>query len=166
MKNENALNNIFLSSLAGFPLGITLLLISYIGIYCIAGENTANLELAQLQNVKTLVYQMMSLGLAYFILFVHINTVIFFKGKKTTDFMYKHKFLTFLIFLVLTLCILVSFYLVFNENVFSKNVATVNCTIIAVMYAVCTVAFMIKDVFENLIVKKINIKIQERNKDI
>ena len=95
MKNESALNKIFVSSLAGFPLGITLLLFSYIGIYYIVGENTASLELAQLQNVKTLVYQMMSLGLAYFILFVHINTLLFWGEKKTAHIsMCKHKFLT------------------------------------------------------------------------
>lgn len=61
------MKKILLKSLSGFTLGITLLVIAYASIYFISGENTFIAEIQQLQNIKTLITQVIFSGIACFI---------------------------------------------------------------------------------------------------
>ena len=164
MKKESIIRKIFVSSLIGFPIGVTLLMLSYIIISFIAGEDVANNELTQLHNVRTLLFQVMTVGLTYFIVFININTISLLKDRETTNkFMSKHPYISVLLFLIASLILVFSVQLVCNENVYSKNIATLNCVTIIIIYAIISLFFMIKDIIENLLIKKINIKIKEKN---
>lgn len=164
MKKESIVRKIFVSSLIGFPVGVTLLMLAYISIFCISGEDIANNELTQLHNVRTLFFQVIAIGLTYFIVFININTISLLKNKETTNkFMSKHPYISVLIFLIVSSILVLSVQLVCNENVYSKNIATLNCVTIIIIYAIISLFFMIKDIIENLLVKKINIKIKEKN---
>ena len=163
MKKENIVKKIFTSSLIGFPIGVTLLILSYVGIYWIVGEDVANNELTQLHNIRSLVNQAMIMGLAYFIVFVNFNTALLILNRETTiKFTYKHPCISVLLLLLSILGMIIAFMLISNESIYSKNVAMLNIIIIAIIYALGCLVFMIKDVKENLLVKKINIKIKEK----
>ncbi|MBO4293206.1 MAG: hypothetical protein J5881_02310 [Clostridia bacterium] len=166
MKKENIVKKLFTSSLIGFPIGVTLLILSYAGIFCIVGEDAANKELLQLNNIRTLVYQAMVMGLAYFIVFVNLNTALLFLNRETTiKFTYKHPCISVLLLLLSVLGMIISLNLINIESIYSKNVAMLNVIIMVIIYAVACLVFMIKDVKENLLVKKINIKIKEKNEN-
>ena len=77
--------------------------------------------------------------------------------------MSKHPYISVLLFLIASLILVFSVQLVCNENVYSKNIATLNCVTIIIIYAIISLFFMIKDIIENLLIKKINIKIKEKN---
>lgn len=164
MKKESIVRKIFVSSLIGFPIGVTLLMLAYISIFCISGEDIANNELTQLHNVRTLFFQVIAIGLTYFIVFININTISLLKNKETTNkFMSKHPYITVILSIIISLWLILSIQLICNESLYSKNIATVNCVTIIIIYAIISLFFMIKDIIENLLVKKINIKIKEKN---
>ena len=164
MKKESILRKVFVSSLIGFPVGVTLLILAYVGIYWLTGENVVNNELTQLHNIKTLVYQSMSIGLAYFIVFVNLNTaLLILNTEKTTKFVHKHPCISVLLLLLSVLGMTIAFMLISNKSIYSKNVAMLNVIIITIIYALVCLVFMIKDVKENLLIKKINNKIKDNN---
>ena len=67
------MKKILLKSLSGFTLGITLLVIAYASIYFISGENIFIAEIQQLQNIKTLITQVIFSGIAYYLLAILLN---------------------------------------------------------------------------------------------
>ena len=166
MKKESFEKNIFVSSLIGFPIGIALLVMAYIGVFLIAGENVANNELTQLHNIKTLIFQAMSLGLAYYILFITFSGFIYMKNKVITyKFMTKHPYKYILSFLISILGFVLSIMLVCNKIYFTENVVIMNGIIMAILLVVILLILMLKDTKEILIIKKINIKIKEKNEN-
>ena len=62
------MKKILLKSLSGFTLGVTLLIMAYVSVYFISGENTFIAEIQQLQNIKTLITQVIVSGIAYYLL--------------------------------------------------------------------------------------------------
>ena len=62
------MKKILLKSLFGFTLGITLLVMAYVSIYFISGEDVFIAEMQQLQNIKTFITQVLFSGMAYFII--------------------------------------------------------------------------------------------------
>ena len=46
------MKKILLKSLSGFTLGVTLLIMAYVSVYFISGENTFIAEIQKLQNIK------------------------------------------------------------------------------------------------------------------
>lgn len=106
------------------------------------------------------------MGLAYFIVFVNLNTALLILNRETTiKFTYKHPCISVLLLLLSVLGMIISLNLINIESIYSKNVAMLNVIIMVIIYAVACLVFMIKDVKENLLVKKINIKIKEKNQN-
>ena len=67
------MKKILLKSLSGFTLGVTLLIMAYVSVYFISGENTFIAEIQQLQNIKTLITQVIVSGIAYYLLAILLN---------------------------------------------------------------------------------------------
>ena len=57
------MKKILLKSLSGFTLGVTLLIMAYVSVYFISGENTFIAEIQQLQNIKILITQVIVSGM-------------------------------------------------------------------------------------------------------
>ena len=58
-----------LKALLGFPVGIAMLVVSYVIVYLIDGQSTYLLELGRLEDIKVLVAQSLYSALAYVVLF-------------------------------------------------------------------------------------------------
>ncbi len=165
MKKENVVRKILVSSIVGFPIGVTLLMIAYIGVYYIAGENVFIAEISQLQNIQTLISQIIFLGLSYYIVFVCFHVFSHLNNKELNDkYMTKHPYKSVSIALLSSLGFIVATTLVSIEKIFTENLATMNIIVLVVLYAICGLFFLIKCTIESNLIKKINAKIQERNK--
>ena len=119
------MKKILLKSLSGFTLGITLLVIAYASIYFISGENTFIAEIQQLQNIKTLITQVIFSGIACFICSMSIWLSLYviiacFSSKLTVAFSTPsvlvhhcniYHFLSFALFLLLVLLWYLTFLL-------------------------------------------------------
>ena len=57
MKKENVVKKVLVKSLAGFTVGVTLLMVAYASVYFISDTTVFQNEIAQLQNIKTLITQ-------------------------------------------------------------------------------------------------------------
>lgn len=164
MKKENIVRKILVSSLVGFPIGVTLLMIAYIGLYYIAGENIFQIEVSQMQNIKTLISQVIILGLSYYIVFISFKVFSHLNNKEITDkYMTKHPYKSISISLLSSLGFIVAITLVSLKKLFTENIATMNIIVLAVFYVICALFFLVKCTMESNLIKKINTKIQERN---
>ena len=156
MKKEMNLKKVLSQALIGFPLGVTLLMISYVCIYFIAGESAFYIEISQLQNIKTLIFQMGILGLIYYIVTLQIYTFSILNNKKFT---WKSMIISILVWFITTIVIMSSL----TENIFSKNIAIMNLMVLVVVYAICIVYTIVKCVIENKLVKEINNKLKNNS---
>lgn len=117
------MKKILLKSLSGFTLGVTLLIVAYTSIYFISGENTFITEIQQLQNIKTLITQVIVSGIAYYLLAVLLNYYKEYNEKYATSNPYKFVFITIVAFILL---LLVMTYALGNTNIYSKNKVTIH----------------------------------------
>ena len=85
MKEENVFKKIFVKSLWGIFIGITVLMISYAGVYLIEGETVYKTEIAQLQNINTLALQLIMIGCAYYLFLVIIWIISYLNSNKTVS---------------------------------------------------------------------------------
>ena len=69
MKKEEIVKKILIRSLAGFPVGVILLMLAYASVYFIVGDTVFNTELNQLHNINTLLTQIISVGISGYMLF-------------------------------------------------------------------------------------------------
>ncbi len=94
MKKENIVKRILVNSLIGVPVGSLLLMIAYIGVYYLADNNTFIKEMSQLQNINTLLLQIIIYGFSYYLFFVLFNIATYLdymehKEKYQTNHPYK-----------------------------------------------------------------------------
>ena len=73
MKSKNFIKKYLISSIIGFPIGVTLLMLSYICIYFFVGESIFNIEINKLENINTLIFQIILSGLDYYLVFVSFH---------------------------------------------------------------------------------------------
>lgn len=165
MKKENVVRKILISSLVGFPVGVTLLMIAYICMYYIAGENIFHSEINQLQNIRILISQILIVGFAYYIIVIGFNMFSHLNNKEVTNkYITKHPYKTVSILLLSSLGVFIASTLVSIEKIFTENISLMNITILVILYAVYGFFFLIKCTIESNLIKKINAKIKERNK--
>ena len=84
MKKEEIVKKILIRSLAGFPVGVTLLMLAYASVYFIVGDTVFNTELNQLHNINTLLTQIISVGISGYMLFA-IFGIINVSGNKEVE---------------------------------------------------------------------------------
>ena len=152
------MKKILLKSLSGFTLGVTLLIMAYVNVYFISGENTFIAEIQQLQNIKTLITQVIVSGIAYYLLAILLNYYKKFNEKYATSNPYKFVFITIVLLILVMLCVLG------NTNIYSKNIEMLNIIIVVCIYALAGLIFCIRNSIDKNLVNKFNQKLQERNK--
>lgn len=165
MKKENVVKNVLVKSLVGFTVGVTLLMISYASIYFIAGESVFQNEIKQLQNIETLINQIIITGIAYYLLFIILHIISILENKELNGkYMLKHPYkyvLTIsLVMLVLTWIIV---YMVSQPKIYSENIGAVNLIILVIASALVGLGICIKITIENHLIKEINKKLKEKN---
>ena len=164
MKEENVVRKILVSSLVGFPIGVTLLMIAYIGLYYIAGENIFQVEVSQIQNIQTLISQVSILGLSYYIVIISFQVLSTLNNKEASDkYLKKHSYKSVSILLVSLLGFIIAITLVSIEKIFTENIAAMNIIILIILYAICSLCFLVKCVIESRLINRINTKLQGRN---
>lgn len=155
------MKKILLKSLFGFTLGITLLVMAYASIYFISGEDVFIAEMQQLQNIKTLITQVLVSGVAYFIIIALLYTANYVSENYLTNNPYKYMS-TVILFLVILL--LVMFFILGNTNIYSENISTVNIIIIILAYVTYGIIFCIMTSVQKHLIHKINQKLKEKSK--
>ena len=155
------MKKILLKSLSGFTLGVTLLVIAYASVYFISGENTFIIEIQQLQNIKTLITQVIVSGIAYYLLAILLNCYKEFNEKYARRKPYKFVFITIVTFILL---VLIMFCVLGNANIYSKNIEMLNIIIVVCIYALTGLIFCIRNSIDKNLVNKFNQKLQEKNK--
>ena len=155
------MKKILLKSLSGFTLGVTLLVIAYASVYFISGENTFIIEIQQLQNIKTLITQVIVSGIAYYLLAILLNCYKEFNEKYARSKPYKFVFITIVTFILL---VLIMFCVLGNANIYSKNIEMLNIIIVVCIYALTGLIFCIRNLIDKNLVNKFNQKLQEKNK--
>ena len=164
MKKEKILRKILLSSLIGFPIGVTLLILAYVGVYFIEGDTIFQTEIIQMQNIHILISQIIILGFAYYIEFVIYN-ILFYSNNIDTSTNQINSLKSFLIFIlscVGTVLVMI-FISVGNKNIFSKNIQVMNMLLVCISNFIYLLFTVIKCIIESSLVKKINSKIKEQN---
>lgn len=155
------MKKILLKSLSGFTLGITLLITAYASVYFISGENTFIIEIQQLQNIKTLITQVIVSGIAYYLLAILLNCYKEFNEKYARSKPYKFVFITIVTFILL---VLIMFCVLGNANIYSQNIEMLNIIIVVCIYALTGLIFCIRNSIDKNLVNKFNQKLQEKNK--
>ena len=165
MRKENCLKKILVYSLLGFPIGITLLMVNYAGVYLIAGENIFKAEIMQLQDIKTLVLQLLVIGVAYYLFFILINIIVEINGTKyaSNKFIVEHPYKSILI-MVVPMIVLLFIGALLNLKIFTKNISDMNLNSFIIIWAIFSLGLCIKSGIESEFVKKINQRLKERNK--
>ncbi len=165
MKKETVFRKIVFHSLLGFPVGITLLMINYASVYLIAGENTFTTEIAQLQNITTLVLQLIVIGFAYYLFFINIHIIVHLKETKSSSnkFLIEHPYKAILNML---LVVVITFFIMtlLDFKVFTDNIVIMNIISFMIVLTLSSIYVCIKATIESNLVKKINQKLKERNK--
>lgn len=163
MQKENVVKKIFIRSVIGFPIGVTLLMLSYICVYIFLGEDTFNLELYQLHNINTFILQIVSFGifgctmLFSFELFNSMNT------PTNKNFAMNHPWKTqFIILLDLTCEFIIAAFLLTN-SIFNENIVVMNIVLALLSYTFFGIFLTIKALIQENLIRKINQKIKKRN---
>lgn len=164
MKNKDIVRKIAIFSLVGFPIGITLLMINYAGLYLIAGEKGFQTEIAQLQNISTLLIQLIIVGFSYYLYFILINVIANINGTKSNNdkFVLKHPYKTILIMIIFMIVFALILMLLCLKK-FSENISIMNVTTFIIVLVSCGIYFCLKVTYESDLIKKINQKLKERN---
>lgn len=165
MKKESLMIKVLKKSTIGFFIGITLLIVAYVGVYFILGEATFVKEMSQLQNIKTLIVQVVLTGIIYYMMLVCFKAFACIENKEMKDkYMLKHPYTYLFIPLIITIIVfLLAIYILSNSNIYSENIATLNLIILIICFALSALIFCIKSFRESQVIKKINQKLKERN---
>ncbi len=164
MKKENVIINVIIKSMIGFPIGITLLILAYISVYFIAGENVFINEFSQLLNIKTLISQVLFSGIIWYLMFINFNSYIEQQNKELENKDYlKHLYKEVLVLIIQVFIVIILLALSLNTNIFSKNIETINLITIIIGYSLAGLYLCINFTKESHLIKEINKKIKEIN---
>lgn len=165
MKKENVVKEVLVKSLVGFTVGVTLLMIAYVSVYFISGEDLFQNEIAQLQNIKTLITQIIVNGVAFYLLFISFHIFSIMQNKELKEqYMKIHPYRFVLIESIGTLIfIFTSIFMISNTHIYSENIKDLNIILLVSIYAIIGLCTILKCTVENYLLKKINQKLRERN---
>lgn len=164
MKKETIVKKGLFQSLLGIPLGITIMVISYILVYFIVGDVIFDLELNQLHNIDTFITQIISAGIAGYFIFLSFYCMSFIGNRELETFLSKHPCISLFILGLATLFLgIVFIFTLGNIHIFSRKIMCLNSIILYFMYLIAGFVFCIKGFIESYWVKKINQKIQDNN---
>lgn len=164
MRKETVFRKIVIYSLVGFPIGVTLLMLNYASVYLIAGENVFKTEISQLQNIATLVLQLIIIGWAYYLFFILISVIANLNETRTKSdkFVIEHPYKTILIMIIIMIATALIFTLL-DFKVFSESMSMMNIITFMIVFVACVLYVCIKSAIESDLIKKINQKLKERN---
>lgn len=139
----------------GFSLGVTLLILSYIGLYYIEGQETFNTLILKLTNVTTFQNQILVVGSAGIMMSFAVYLI-----EKTLeeDKQSPSKMIVSTILLMLALC--VSMFLIKNLGVFDEATVVMLIVIECVLFALYSLFFCVQETIDEFIINK---KIKEKN---
>lgn len=165
MKKENVVKKVLLKSLVGFTVGVTLLMIAYVSVYFVAGEDVFVNEIAQLQDVKILISQILFIGLAYYLLFIVFHILLILQEELTENrhvvkYHYKYVVATMSSVVVVSL---INIILLEKTQIYSENIGMLNIIIVVIVYALAGLYVCIRNSMQSPLIKKINQKLKERN---
>lgn len=165
MKKENVVKKVLVKSLVGFTVGVTLLMIAYASVYFISGDNLFQNEIAQLQNIKTLITQIIVNGVAYYLLFISFHIFSIMQNKELKEqYMNIHPYRFVLTESIGTLLfIFISIFMISNTHIYSENIKDLNIILLVSIYAIIGLCIILKCTVENYLLEKINQKLRERN---
>lgn len=161
MKKENVLKKILRSSLVGFPVGVTLLMIAYVLTYYVAGYEIFQNAITKLQNINILMLQIITAGVSYYILFICFNIFLYLNNSEySNNNTSKHTHKLIFIFL---LGVIASIALINIKSIFTETIVLMNIVVLVVVCTIAGLLYLIKCSQDNAIIKKINNKIHEKN---
>lgn len=169
MKKENIVKKILIKAVVGFPIGVTLLIMAYISVYFIAGEDVFNSELYQLHNIDILILQTISTGASGYLLFITFYAISYLQNKDLENkFIVEHPYESIFTIIIFSICIMVIIMeTLWNTSIFSENISDLNIIILFIIsftiYALNSLVFCINSARGKHLVKEFNQKIKERN---
>lgn len=165
MKKENLLKNILFKSTIGFPIGVTLLIISYISIYFLTDEFVFTTELYQIHNINTLILQTLFAGISGYLFLTSLYIFSFLQTNLSEErLIVKNPYKIIFVTIPSSFALLFITMLILSSNkIFSENISTLNLVLLIIILAFATVIFCIKTTIERNMIKKINKKISENN---
>lgn len=139
----------------GFSLGVTLLVLSYIGLYYIEGQETFNTLILKLTDVTTFQNQILVVGSAGIMLSFAVYLI-----EKTLeeDKQSPSKMIVSTILLMLALC--VSMFLIKNLGAFDEAIVVMLIVIEVVIFALYSLFYCVQETIDEFIINK---KIKEKN---
>ena len=159
MKNKN----LFIKSLNGIAIGVLVLMLTYISVYFIIGEEGFVSEISVLQNIKILINQICSIGITYYFAIFTLNIYIdLFKDDcKVREKPYNA---------IATMIVPFAFLIIIIEFVigrfgtFSSNIETLNMIVLLIIWCTSLLIGLIKISIDKVNVNKINKKLNNINK--
>ncbi len=166
MKKENDVKRVLTKSLVGFTLGVTLLMLAYIGVYFIEGNEVFISEISQLYNIKTLISQLLVNGISYYIIFITFQIYSLLQEKEIIEKYIKKYSYKFVLPLSLILAILITIICIIlsNAEIYSENIRNLNIVVLVITYALEGIVLIKKAFEENQWIKEINKRLKEKNK--
>ena len=160
---KEKLKKAFLKSFLGIPIGISLIMISYVFAYLIGGEEIFKLEISQLQSIDILLKQIVAGGIYGYLSILAIYNLLILKNqgdKKMMEHPYKNIFYAIVSGAV---PISIIFAVLENTNIFSDNMIVVNMIVFVILFIASSVIIALKDIKDSKLVEMINRKLKERN---
>lgn len=154
----------FLKSILGISVGITLMMISYIGVFLIAGEDVFKFELSQIFDINILIKQLIAWGICGYLFFLEVFLFYGLQNKDNNDLKEHPYKVIFYVIASAFIPMLTIILILGNEHIFSENVGIVNMIVFAFLYIIAAIISLIKDFKDSMLVEMINRKIKERNK--
>lgn len=161
MKRESLAKDLLRTSIIGFTTGVTLLLVSYIGVYFIVGESAFIEEMRQLNNITTLLVQLISIGISYSITFIIFRINMYLLDKDYASKCPHKTILSAILILVMNFVLVLD--LLPNMNFYSENIGNMNIIIFVAIYGFGILGLCVKSFIESELIKKINYKLKEKN---
>ena len=142
--------------IGAFPIGVLLLMITYVGIYFVAGQAVFESEINQLKNIETLIGQILVSGISWCILKI-VFSLIEFVDKK-----YKVVEPKVIAMLILNASLCIGLFYLNRMSIFSTNVADMNLIVYVVVFVATSIFVMTKKGIDKYLINK---KIKELNKN-
>lgn len=149
------MKKLFSRIIFGFSLGVTLLILSYIGLYYIEGQETFNTLILKLTDVTTFQNQILVVGSAGIMMSFAIYLI-----EKTIEEDKQSTSRMIVSIILLMLSLYVSMFLIKNLSVFDEAMAYMLIIVEVVIFALYTLFHCMQKTIDEFIINK---KIKEKN---
>lgn len=157
MEKENVVKKVLVKSLVGFTVGVTLLMIAYASVYFLSNEDVFQNEISQLQNIKTLITQIIVNGIAYYLVFINFHIFSSLQNKELKEqYMKIHPYKFVLTgSIVILILMLIAIFMISNTHIYSVNIKDLNIILLVSVYAIIGLCIILKCTIENYLLKKL-----------